>query len=91
MQDHALDLLLEKWRAVSEQGNSLWFADENSHEILPQLAQAGEQMIIVSNRYDIHTFAQKLGLRSFLMMSILVWRIKNLSTISLFELAKKNQ
>ncbi len=65
MQDHALDLLLEKWRAVSAQDNSLWFADENSHEILPQLADAGKQMTIVSNRYDIHKLAQKLGLRSF--------------------------
>ena len=65
MQDYALNLLFDEWQKNNAQGNSLWFADENSHEILPKLATASKNLTIVSNRYDIHSIAQKLGLRSF--------------------------
>ena len=70
-QDRALELLLDQLRLdqsshnqSSQTNKSLWFADENCHAIIPELAEYNNTLDVLTNRFDLHQNAQKLGLNS---------------------------
>lgn len=64
MHDQALHLLFNQLQRLPAEAHCLWFADENSHEILPLLAARKANLTVATNRYDIHQLALTQGLKS---------------------------
>lgn len=64
MHDQALALLLQQWQHTTQQGHNLWFADENSHAILPILAAHSARTSVITNRYDVHQATVQQGINS---------------------------
>lgn len=50
--------------STQQNTNALWFADENSFAIITELATYRGSLTIITNRFDIHTNAERLGIGS---------------------------